>query len=72
MIVPREAKNARRKLERSDEPIKIMERMKAGRRVILYGSDLATVAEEWRDVAKQYQLAFEQKNWWVYCLTDYS
>ena len=36
-----------------------MERMKADQRVILYGSDVATVAEEWRNVAEQYQLAIE-------------
>ena len=27
----------------------------AGQRVTLYGPDLATVAEEWRNLAKQYQ-----------------
>ena len=29
--------------------------MRAGGRVTLYGPDLAAVAEEWRDLAKQYQ-----------------
>jgi hypothetical protein len=35
--------------------------MSTGRRVTLYGSDPATVAEEWRDVAKQYQSALERR-----------
>ena len=39
-----------------------MQRMKAGQRVILYGSDAAAVAEEWRDVAKQYQSALNRIN----------
>jgi pyruvate-formate lyase-activating enzyme len=30
-------------------------RMRAGGRVTLYGGDPAAVAEEWRDLARQYQ-----------------
>ena len=57
-IVPRQAQNAQKKLGRFDEALHILElesRMGAGRRVTLYGPDPAAVAEEWRDVAKQYQ-----------------
>ncbi|KAF8497558.1 hypothetical protein F5888DRAFT_297648 [Russula emetica] len=57
-IVPREAQTAQKKLERFDEALYIMgleSRMRAGRRVTLYGPDPAAVAKEWRDVAKQYQ-----------------
>jgi hypothetical protein len=57
-IVPREVQDAQEKLERFDEALDIMgleRHMRAGQRVILYGPDLAAVAEEWRDQAKQYQ-----------------
>ncbi|KAI0261191.1 hypothetical protein BGY98DRAFT_1104501 [Russula aff. rugulosa BPL654] len=53
-IVPNEAQNAQKKLERFDEALDIIgleRKMSTGRRVTLYGSDPATVAEEWRDVA---------------------
>ena len=30
-------------------------RMRAGRRVTLYGTDPGAVSKEWRDIAKQYQ-----------------
>ena len=60
-IVPNEAQDAQKKLERSDEAIKIMGRMRAGQRVTLCGSDAAAAAEEWRHVAEQYQSAIEQK-----------
>ena len=63
-IVPNEAKNAQMKLERFDEALDIMElecKINAGRRVTLYGSDPATVAEEWRNVAERYQSALERK-----------
>ena len=47
-----------------------MERIRAGQRVILCGSDAAAVAEEWRDVAKQYQSAFEQNESCVYIVKE--
>ncbi|KAI0273904.1 hypothetical protein BGY98DRAFT_936260 [Russula aff. rugulosa BPL654] len=56
-IVPREAQNAQEKLKEFNEALYIMgleRRMRAGGRVTLYG-DPAAVAEEWRDLAKQYQ-----------------
>jgi hypothetical protein len=59
-IVPNEAEDAKEKLKLSDEALKIMEHMSAGQQVALSGSDAAAVAEEWRDVAKQYQSAFER------------
>ena len=64
-IVPNEAQNAQKKRERFDDPLDIIglkRKMSAGQRVTLYGSDPATVAEEWRDVAKQYQLTLENGN----------
>jgi hypothetical protein len=63
-IVPNEAQNAQKKLEQFDEALDIIgleRKMSTGRRVTLYGSDPATVAEEWRDVAKQYQSALERR-----------
>ena len=63
-IVPNEAQNAQKKLERFDEAldtIGLERKMSTGRRVTPYGSDPATVAEEWRDVAKQYQSALERR-----------
>ena len=45
--------------------------MRAGQRVILDGSDAAAVAEEWRDVAKQYESAFETNGSCVYCYTNH-
>jgi hypothetical protein len=57
-IVPMEAQTAYEKLERFDEALYIMgleSQMRAGRRVTLFGPDPAAVAEEWRDIAKQYQ-----------------
>jgi hypothetical protein len=36
--------------------------MKWGQRVTLHGPDPAAVAKEWRDLAKQYQSAFEPEN----------
>jgi hypothetical protein len=57
-IVPREAQIAQKKLERFHEALDIMgleRHMRQGRRVTLYGPDPAAVAEEWRDVAEQYQ-----------------
>jgi hypothetical protein len=59
-IVPNEVENAQTKLERLDTHLEIMERMNTGR-VNLYGSDPAAIAEEWRDVAEQYQSALERK-----------
>jgi hypothetical protein len=64
-IVPNEAQNAYKKLERFDEALDIMgleSNMSAGRRVTLYGSDPAAVVEEWRDVAEQYQSALDRKS----------
>jgi hypothetical protein len=57
-IVPGEAQNAQKRLERFDEALYIMgleAHMKTGRRVVLQGPDPAAVAEKWRDIAKQYQ-----------------
>ena len=57
-IVPREVENAKEKLKEFDAALNIMgleRHMRAGGRVTLYGPDLAAVAEEWRDLAKQYQ-----------------
>jgi hypothetical protein len=67
-IVPNEARNAQTKLELSDKALAIMERMRAGQLVALSGLDAAAVAEEWRDVAKQYQSALE-RTLCVYCYT---
>ena len=60
-IIPNEARNTQKKLERFDEALYIKgleSRMKAGVRVTLYGPDPAAVAEEWRGVAEKYQSAF--------------
>jgi hypothetical protein len=60
-IIPNEARNTEKKLERFDEALYIKgleSRMKAGVRVTLYGQDPAAVAEEWRGVAEKYQSAF--------------
>ncbi|KAI0273902.1 hypothetical protein BGY98DRAFT_109179 [Russula aff. rugulosa BPL654] len=57
-IVPREVQNAREKLKEFDGALDIMgleSHMMPGGLVTLYGPDLAAVAEEWRDQAKQYQ-----------------
>ena len=57
-IVPREAKNAKKKLERFDVALDTMgleRHMKEGRRVILFGPDPAAVAKKWRDIAEKYQ-----------------
>ena len=66
-VVPNEAKKAQRKLERSDNALKIMERMRAGQSLTLCCSDAAAGAKEWRDVAEQYQSAIEQKKSCVFC-----
>ncbi|KAF8497559.1 hypothetical protein F5888DRAFT_297945 [Russula emetica] len=57
-IVPREAQIAQKNLERFDEALDIMgleSKMRAGRRVTLFGPNPTAVAEKWRNVAKQYQ-----------------
>jgi len=57
-IVPKEAQDAQERLERFDEVFNIMgveSHMRAGRRVTLYGPDLAAIAKEWRDVAERFQ-----------------
>ena len=66
-IVPNEAQNAQKKLERFgfDKALDIIgleRKVSAGRRVTLYGSDPAAVAEEWRDVTEQYQSALGRKD----------
>ena len=56
--VPREARTAQKRLARFDEALFVMgleARMKTGRRVVLRGPDPAAVAQEWSEVAKQYQ-----------------
>jgi len=56
--VPKEAQTAQKRLARFDEALFVMgleARMKTGRRVTLRGPDPATVAQEWSNVAKQYQ-----------------
>jgi len=56
--VPKEAQTAKKRLARFDEALFVMgleARMKTGRRVTLHGPDPATVAQEWSDIAKQYQ-----------------
>jgi hypothetical protein len=71
-IVPNEARNAQKKLERFDEALDIIgleSKMSTGQRVTLYGSDPAAIAEEWRDVARQYQSALGQRKLCVYCYT---
>jgi hypothetical protein len=71
-IVPNEARNAQEKLEQFDEALSIIgleNKMSTGRRVTLYGSDLAAIAEEWRDVARQYQSVLERRNLCVYHYT---
>ena len=67
-VVPNEAENAKRNLTRLDKALEVMERMKAGQRLDLCDSDPAAVAKEWRDVAGQYQSAFDRKSC-VYCYT---
>jgi hypothetical protein len=57
-VVPKEVQNAREQLKEFNEALLIMgleSHMRAGGRVTLYGPGLAAVAEEWRDLAKQYQ-----------------
>jgi hypothetical protein len=57
-IVPREVQNAQEKLKGFDEALDIMgleSHMMPGGGVTLYGPGLAAVAEEWHDLAKQYQ-----------------
>ena len=69
-IVPNEAQNAQKILERFDEALYIKgleSRMRAGQRVTLHGPDPAAVAKEWRDVAEKYQSSFERKRLCVYC-----
>ena len=69
-IVPNEARNAQKKLERFEEALDIIgleSEMSTGRRVTLYGSDPGAIAEEWREVARQYQTALERKKLCVYC-----
>ncbi|KAH9077658.1 hypothetical protein EDB83DRAFT_2514368 [Lactarius deliciosus] len=61
-IVPKEAHIAQKSLSRFDEAVLVTgleARMKTGRRVALRGPnpDLTAVAQEWRKIAKQYQLA---------------
>lgn len=56
--VPKEAQTAQKRLARFDEALVVMgleAHMKTGRRVTLLGPDLAAIAQEWSDVAKQYQ-----------------
>jgi len=56
--VPKGAQTAQERLARFDEALFVMgleARMKTGRRVTLRGPDPATVAQEWSNVAKQYQ-----------------
>lgn len=56
--VPKEAQSVQKRLARFDEALLVMgleARMKKGRRVALRGPDLAAVAQEWSDVARQYQ-----------------
>ena len=60
-IVPNEARNAQQKLKDSDITLKTMEHMKAGQEGSLRGLDAVAVAKGWRDVAKKYKLALEQK-----------
>jgi hypothetical protein len=58
--VPKEAQKAQKSLARFDEALFVLgieARMKTGRRVVLRGPDLAAVAQEWREVADQYQSA---------------
>ncbi|KAH9159502.1 hypothetical protein EDB89DRAFT_2083628 [Lactarius sanguifluus] len=60
-IVPNEVHTAQKSLARFDEALLMMgleARMKTGRRVALRGPnpDLTTVAQEWREIARQYQL----------------
>jgi hypothetical protein len=67
MVVPREAQNAREKLGRFDEALKIMRweyKMRAGRRVTLIGRDPSAVAKEWRDVANKYKSAIQNGAIW--------
>lgn len=70
-IVPNEAQNAQKTLERFDEADyikKLKSRMRMGRRVtLLRGPDPAAVANEWRDVAGRYQSVFEREESCVYC-----
>jgi len=56
--VPKEAQTAQKRLARFDEALVVMgleARMKTGRRVALRGPDSAAIAQEWTNVAKQYQ-----------------
>jgi hypothetical protein len=63
--VPKEAQTAQKKLARFDEALVVKgleARMKTGRRVALRGPDLAAVAQEWSEVAKQYQSMLPDDN----------
>jgi hypothetical protein len=56
--VPKEAQTAQKRLARFDEALVVMgleARMKTGRRVALRGHDSAAIAQEWANIAKQYQ-----------------
>jgi hypothetical protein len=56
--VPKEAQTAQKRLARFDEALVVMgleARMKTGRRVALQGHDSAAIAQEWANIAKQYQ-----------------
>ena len=59
MIDLKEVKNAQEKPNEFDEALYTMglesHMMPGGRRVTLYGPELAVVAEEWRDLARQCQ-----------------
>ncbi|KAI9438223.1 hypothetical protein H4582DRAFT_2098968 [Lactarius indigo] len=64
--VPKEAHTAQKSLARFDEARLVMgleARMKTGRRVALRGPNpaLTAVAQEWRKIAKQYQLMLSDK-----------
>ena len=59
-VVPKEARTAQKSLAQFDEALFVMgleARMKTGRRVALRGPNpnLSAVAQEWREIAEQYQ-----------------
>jgi hypothetical protein len=64
--IPNEAEAVQEKLKLSDEAIKIMERIRTVEQVALRDSNASAMAEEWRDVANQYQAALGRRKLFVH------
>jgi hypothetical protein len=64
-IVPNEVQNAQTKIKKLNSHLEKMERMNLDRQVTLCGPNPAAVAQEWRNVAAQFQKALEQEKSYV-------